>query len=137
MASTETLAALLKEPLTELPARWKVPAQEKLLAQARKTQAEGGADAYWEWVAEQLRWTKTWSRVREGHFPEFTYFPGATMNVCDNCVDRWAENPKTADKPAIVWEGEPGDTRTVTYRELRTETAKFANALLSLGVTAG
>jgi acetyl-CoA synthetase len=137
MATSDSLAALLKEPLTDLPAKWKVPAQEKLLAEARRRQAEGGADAYWEWVAEQFRWTKTWSKVREGDFPDFKYFAGATMNVCDNCVDRWAENPKTADKPAIIWEGEPGDTRTITYRQLKTETAKFASALLSLGVKQG
>lgn len=134
---TDSLSSLLTEPLTDLPARWKVPAQEKLLAEARALEAKGGPDAYWEWVASKFRWTKKWTKVREGDFPEFKYFAGATMNVCDNCVDRYAEDPKTADKRAIIWEGEPGDDRTVTYKELRDETARFANGLKSLGVKAG
>ena len=134
---TDSLGSLLTEPLTELPARWKVPAQAKILAEAREKEKTGGPDAYWEWVAEKFRWSKKWTKVREGDFPEFKYFASATMNVCDNCIDRYAEDPVRGDRRAIIWEGEPGDDRTVTYKELRDETARFANGLKSLGVEAG
>ena len=137
MATNDSLSTLLNAPLTELPERWVVPAQVALLAEARKIETEGGPDAYWEWVAKKFRWSKTWEVVRKGDFPSFEYFPGATMNVCDNCVDRHAEDPARADRKAVIWEGEPGDTRSLTYRELRGETVKLANGLRSLGVEAG
>ena len=65
-----------------------------------------------------FRWSNPWRAVREGGFGDLRYFPGGTINVADNCVDRHAENPNSADKPAVIWEGEDGDVRRVTYREL-------------------
>ena len=57
--------------------------------------------------------------------------------MADNCVDRWAEDPATADRAAVIWEGEPGDIRTVTYRQLRDEVSALAAGLLDLGVKQG
>jgi acetyl-CoA synthetase len=55
----------------------------------------------------------------------------------DNCVDRWAEDPARASRPAIIWEGEPGDVRTVTYAGLADQVSRLAGALASLGVAKG
>ena len=65
------------------------------------------------------------------------YFEGGTLNVADNCVDRHAEDPARADSPAVIWEGEDGAVRTLTYRMLRDDVAKCANGLKELGVVRG
>src|SRR5262245_66474135 len=80
---------------------------------------------------------RPWDEVRSGELPEFRYFTGGLINVADNCVDRWAEDPATADRPAVVWEGEPGDTRTVSYAELARESSSLAAGLLELGIGKG
>ncbi len=133
---TDNLTQLLATPLQLLRADWRSETQQETLRAAR-TLHEQSPDAYWAWAAEQQRWTNPWSAVRTGELGDFTYFDGGTMNVADNCVDRWAENPATADKPAIVWEGEPGDARTVTYSELADEVRRLSGALAELGVTKG
>ncbi len=133
---TDNLTQLLATPLQPLRAEWRSTAQNETLHHARALH-EQSPDTYWTWVAEQQRWTQPWTSVRTGEMGDFTYFNGGTMNVADNCVDRWAENPITADKPAIIWEGEPGDTRTVTYGELADEVNRLAGALAHLGVAKG
>src|ERR1700743_3562234 len=107
MSSTDTLSTLLAEPLLPWPDQWHVAEQAALLAEARGIERAGGPDAYWEWVAKKFRWMHPWNSVREGDFPAFKYFPGGMLNVCDNCVDRYAEDPQYAARPAITWEGEP------------------------------
>ena len=133
---TDNLTALLATPLQPLRDEWSSATQQDTLSAARALH-EQSPDTYWEWAAQQQRWTHQWSAVRTGELGDFTYFDGGTMNVADNCVDRWAENATTADKPAIVWEGEPGDTRTVTYRELADEVRQLSGALAQLGVGKG
>lgn len=130
----DSLAQLLDSPLRPLPAEWTVPDRVDGLRAAR---ALGDPDAYWEWVARQQRWSTPWHTVRSGEFEDFRYFEGGRLNVADNCVDRWAEDPATADRAAVVWEGEPGDTRTVTYAELAVEVSRLAAGLLELGVAKG
>jgi acetyl-CoA synthetase len=137
MSSTDTLSTLLAEPLLPWPDQWRVPAQAALLAEAREIERVGGPDAYWEWVAKKFRWMRPWRSVRDGNFPAFEYFSGGMLNVCDNCVDRYAEDPHYAARPAITWEGEPGDSATLSYAQLRTATARFANGLRALGVAQG
>ena len=66
-----------------------------------------------------------------------SYFAGGLINVADNCVDRWAEDPATADRAAVIWEGEPGDTRTLSYAELAAEVSALAAGLLALGIAKG
>jgi acetyl-CoA synthetase len=137
MPEQSSLAELISAPLQPLPDRWKSATQAADIAEARKVAEEGGIDAYWEWVAKKHRWMKPWDTVRSGELGDFRYFEGGLLNVADNCVDRWAEDPATAGTAAVVWEGEPGDTRTVTYAQLKAEVSSLAAGLLDLGVVAG
>jgi acetyl-CoA synthetase len=131
--SDDILAALLREPLIPLAPAHRSPAQEARLAEARRLDADG-PDAYWEWVARHFRWSRPWDSLRKGGFGDLSYFSGGTINVADNCVDRHAENPVTAGRTAIIWEGEDGAVRTLNYHALRDAVAKLANGLKSLGI---
>ena len=137
MGSTDSLSLLLKEPVVRLPEKWRVPAQAALLREARELERKGGADAYWEWVAKKFRWSTPWQTVRSGDFPDFKYFPGGMINACNNCVDRYAEDPAFASKPAVICEGEPGDVFALTYAQMRSAAARLANGLRALGVERG
>ncbi len=94
------------------------------------------SNAFWNSVADELDWFKRGDTVLEGEITDFKYFPGSLINVSYNCVDRHA-NGKRANKVAIAWEGENGDAKILTYKQLQREVAKFANVLLSLGVQKG
>ena len=93
-------------------------------------------EGFWAQQAETLRWSKKWDRVLEWTPPFAKWFSGGTLNLSENCLDRhvttWRKN-----KAAIVWEGEPGETRTLTYQELLREVGRFANVLKALGVHKG
>ena len=92
-------------------------------------------DAFWAKEAAELQWSVPWSVVLEWHAPFAKWFVGGRLNVAENCLDRHLET--RASKPAIVWEGEPGDERTLTYAELHAEVCKFANVLTGKGIAAG
>ena len=92
-------------------------------------------DAFWAKEAAELQWSVPWSVVLEWHAPFARWFVGGRLNVAANCLDRHLA--ARADKPAIVWEGEPGDQRTLTYAELHAEVCRFANVLAAKGVAAG
>ncbi|HEY1675486.1 MAG TPA: AMP-binding protein, partial [Streptosporangiaceae bacterium] len=132
----DNLSQLLATPLQPLQEQWRSAAQARRLEVARARHDES-PDSYWAWVAGQQRWMHPWDTVRTGELGDFTYFAGGRMNVADNCVDRWAEDPATAQKTAVIWEGEPGDVRTVSYAELASEVSRLAGALVELGVTKG
>jgi acetyl-CoA synthetase len=85
---------------------------------------------------ELLSWSKPWNTICEWNLPFAKWFVGGELNVSHNCLDRHVLAGR-GSKVAFYWEGEPGDTRAVTYQELLDETQKFANALLSLGVEKG
>ena len=93
-------------------------------------------EGFWAQQAETLRWSKKWDRVLEWTPPFAKWFSGGTLNLSENCLDRhvttWRKN-----KAAIIWEGEPGETRTLTYQELLREVGRFANVLKALGVHKG
>jgi acetyl-CoA synthetase len=93
-------------------------------------------EEFWSERAEELHWFERWSRVLEWDYPWAKWFVGGKTNVSYNCLDRhlttWRRN-----KAAILWEGEPGDTRTLTYGELHREVCRFANALKKLGIAPG
>jgi acetyl-CoA synthetase len=93
-------------------------------------------EGFWAEEAERLRWMKPWDQVLEWNLPFAKWFVGGQLNVSDNCLDRHVE-AGGGDKVAYHWEGEPGDTRTITYEELRDDVARFANALKSIGVRRG
>ena len=87
-------------------------------------------------ASELLHWNTPWDSILDWQLPYAKWFEGGTLNVSYNCVDRHVE-AGNGDKVAFHWEGEPGDTRTLTYRGLHREVCKFANVLKSLGVGVG
>jgi acetyl-CoA synthetase len=94
-------------------------------------------DAFWGRVAGELTWIKPWSKVLDwSGAPVAKWFVGGQINVSVNCLDRQVAEGR-GNKRAFVWEGEPGDTRTLTYSELLDEVCRCANALKSLGVKRG
>jgi acetyl-CoA synthetase len=99
-------------------------------------QAEQDLEGFWAEQAGRLHWTKPWDQVLEWELPFAKWFVGGQLNVSDNCLDRHVE-AGGGDKVAYHWEGEPGDTRTITYEELRDDVARFANGLKSIGVRRG
>jgi acetyl-CoA synthetase len=98
--------------------------------------ADADYEAYWAEQAQALRWLRGWDRVLEWSPPWSKWFVGGRLNVCDNCVDRHIAGA-LRNKAAIIWEGEPGDRRTLTYWDLYVEVRKFGNVLRSLGVGRG
>ncbi|MFI5248589.1 MAG: acetate--CoA ligase [Gemmatimonadales bacterium] len=97
--------------------------------------AAADPETYWASRARELDWFTPWNRVMEWTPPHVKWFLGGTLNVSVNCVDRHLATRR--DKPAIVWEGEPGDRRTLTYGELSREVNRCANALRTLGIRRG
>ena len=83
-----------------------------------------------------LDWFEEWHTILEWDLPFAKWFVGGTLNVSYNCLDRHVAAGK-GDKVAYHWEGEPGDTRTITYADLLAEVQRFANALKGLGVQKG
>ncbi|MEK7468873.1 MAG: acetate--CoA ligase [Planctomycetota bacterium] len=94
-------------------------------------------DVYWAGRAEELRWLKKWKKVCDWSEAPFSkWYVGGQLNASDNCLDRHVETWRK-NKAAIIWEGEPGDTRVLTYGDLHRETCRFANVLKGLGVRKG
>ena len=98
--------------------------------------ADKDPEGFWADFAKELDWSKPWDQVLDSQPPDAKWFVGGKLNVSVNCVDRHALGSRR-DKRAIVWEGEPGDTKTLTFGELHIEVQKFANVLKSLGVGHG
>jgi acetyl-CoA synthetase len=97
--------------------------------------AEDPAGFWAEW-ARELDWFQEWDRILDWDPPRARWFDGGKLNVAYNCLDRHIEGPRR-NKAALVWEGEPGDTRTYTYWDLHREVSRFANVLKDLGVGRG
>ncbi len=93
-------------------------------------------DAFWAEAAAELEWFAPWNAVCEGEMGHARWFTGGKLNLCHNCVDRHAAGER-AQKTALLWEGEPGEVRLLTYAELHAEVQRFANVLKSLGVRRG
>src|SRR5919198_222690 len=99
-------------------------------------QAGADPDGFWAEQAERLAWFRHWDTVMEWTPPFVRWFEGGRLNASYNCLDRHVE-AGGGDKVAFHWGGEPGEERTVTYRDLLEEVGRFANALRSLGVGKG
>ena len=100
-------------------------------------QAAADRLAFWDAQARNLTWSSPWAQTLDWTDPPFAkWFVGGTLNVAYNCVDRHVE-AGNGDRVALHFEGEPGDSRSITYAELQTEVSRAANALLALGVAAG
>ena len=95
-----------------------------------------GAEAFWAEQARELHWFRSWDQVLEWNPPHAKWFAGGRLNAAWNCLDRHLDGPR-AHKPALLWEGEPGDRRAFTYAQLAEEVGRFANVLKALGVGKG
>ncbi len=93
-------------------------------------------EAFWAEQAGELEWSKTWSKVLDWNPPWVKWFVGGKLNASVNCLDRHVRTARR-NKAALIWEGEPGDKRTLTYWDLYREVCQFANVLKSLGVKKG
>src|SRR5262245_46347961 len=83
---------------------------------------------FWAEQAESLTWVKRWSKVLEWKEPHAKWFVGGQLNISANCLDRHLVGPRR-NKAALIWEGEPGDVRVLTFQMLHREVCKFANVL--------
>ncbi|MFH0878922.1 MAG: acetate--CoA ligase, partial [Lentisphaerota bacterium] len=94
-------------------------------------------DAFWGRQArEHLVWSAPFHQVCEGTAPNMKWFTGGQLNASINCLDRHLDT-RRADKAALIWEGEPGEERTLTYRQLHGEVCRFANVLKRNGIVKG
>ena len=93
-------------------------------------------EAFWAEMASELEWMQPWEKVLEWKPPYAKWFLGGKLNASVNCIDRHVRTPRR-NKAALIWEGEPGDRRTLTYWDLYREVGTFANVLKSLGVKRG
>ena len=93
-------------------------------------------EAFWARLAGELEWMEPWHTVLEWQPPYAKWFVGGTLNASVNCIDRHVRTARR-NKAALIWEGEPGDRRTLTYWDLYREVNAFANVLKSLGVKRG
>ncbi|MED5448038.1 MAG: acetate--CoA ligase [Planctomycetota bacterium] len=99
--------------------------------------AKDDPDGFWgELARENLDWIEPFEQVSEGDMPDTKWFTGGKLNVTQNCLDRHLDNWRK-NKAAIIWEGEPGDTRVLRYQDLHREVCRFANVLKQLGVETG
>ncbi|HUL85051.1 MAG TPA: acetate--CoA ligase [Actinomycetota bacterium] len=129
------IEALLSER-REFPPSDAFRAQALVNDRALYERAEADHEAFWAEQAERLTWFRRWDTVMDWKPPWVTWFAGGSLNASYNCLDRHVENGG-GDKVAYHWEGEPGDTRTITYAELLEDVCRLANALRSLGVGKG
>ena len=132
--SNETLENILSETRTFPPSHAfaaQANAQPAIYAEANKDRL-----AFWERQAKALQWESPWSKVLEWTPPFAQWFIGGKINASVNCLDRHV-NEGRADRVAFYFEGEPGDTRTITYGQLLIDVKQAANALTELGVKTG
>src|ERR1051325_4356360 len=98
--------------------------------------ADKDPEGFWASFASELEWFRKWDKVLEWKPPHAKWFVGGTINASVNCVDRHVRTARR-NKAAIIWEGEPGEQRTLTYWDLYRQVGQFANVLKSLGVKRG
>jgi len=121
-------------PPAEFAAQAHVNSLEQYEALYRRSIAD--PEKFWAEIAAELHWFAPWTTVLEWKLPWAKWFVGGKINLCYNCVDRHALS-NGRDKVAILWEGEPGEVRKLTYGDLYLEVQKFANVLKGLGVRKG
>jgi len=133
--TTPEIAALLKEDRS-FPPPPEFAAAANVKDPAVYDRAAADPEKFWAEFAGELEWSTPWTRVLEWNPPHAKWFVGGKLNASVNCVDRhirtWRRN-----KAAIIWEGEPGERRTLTYWELHRDVCRFANVLRKLGIQKG
>ena len=93
-------------------------------------------EAFWARMAGDLTWIAPWSKVLDWKTPFARWFVGGKLNISANCLDRHVVGPRR-NKAAILWEGEPGERRVLTYHDLWRDMSRFANVLRGRGVKTG
>ena len=138
-SATTNIESLQREDrVFQPPPAFSKSAHIKTMAELEQLRAEASIDpeAFWARMAEELHWFKKWDTVLDWKAPHAEWFGGGKLNISYNCLDRhtssWRRN-----KAALIWEGEPGDERTLTYQQLHSEVCKFANVLKCAGVKPG
>jgi acetyl-CoA synthetase len=137
--SSPNITSVLKETRSFPPsAAFVANARVDEAEHARLTEwAENDPEGFWAAQAESLHWFYKWDKVFDGsNAPFYKWFTGGLLNASYNCLDRHLAGPHR-NKAAIIWEGEPGDTRTLTYQQLHYQVCKFANGLKKLGIGKG
>jgi acetyl-CoA synthetase len=104
--------------------------------EALRALADDDFEEFYADAAKDLDWFKPWDKVLEWNPPWAKWFVGGKLNLAHNCLDRHVAGPRR-NKAALIWEGEPGDKRTLTYQQLHREVCKLANVLTNLGIVAG
>jgi len=118
-------------PSEEFRSHANLKSQEEFNALYR--QSIDDPDTFWSKVAHELDWFSPWTQVLDWKFPFAKWFVDGKTNISHNCLDRHLTGARK-NKAAIIWEGEPGDTRTLTYQQLHHEVCRFANVIKKLGV---
>ncbi len=138
VGSQDIDSTLRENRLFPAPPEFSAKAHISSLEQYEALYRESIADPekFWATVADDLHWFQKWDRVLDWNLPLAKWFVGGKINLSYNCVDRHALGVR-ASKTALIWEGEPGEIRRLTYAELHVEVQKFANALKSLGIGKG
>ena len=121
-------------PPAEFAAKARVGSLAEYDAMYRRSVEE--PEAFWAEAAGELEWFRPWDAVLRGEGAGAEWFVGGQMNLCHNCVDRHVAAGR-GEKVALVWEGEPGEVRRLTYGELLAEVQKLASALKTMGVKRG
>src|SRR5204863_3067626 len=129
---------LVEKRIFKPPRDFAKNARIKSLAQYRRMYRESIRQPakFWAREASELLWHSKWKTVLEWKAPFAKWFVGGKLNVSENCLDRHLTGARR-NKAALIWEGEPGDERTLTYQQLHREVCKFANVLIHLGVHRG
>jgi acetyl-CoA synthetase len=131
-----TIEDFLSEDRTFAPSD-EVRARSLLAGRDLYAEASRGVEAFWaDQANDLLTWKQPFDSVLEWELPDARWFGGGTLNVAENCLDRHVD-AGYGDQVAYHWEGEPGDTRTITYAALRDEVAQVANVLRDFGVRKG
>ena len=135
--STDAIENLLREDRTFAPSDAFVrDANENDAEVYERTASEDGFRDFWTKEGNRLDWMEPWNELYTWEAPYAKWFIGGKLNVSVNCLDRHV-NAGLGERVAYFWEGEPGDTRTITYAELLDEVCRFTNALRGLGVKKG
>src|SRR5688572_7330741 len=138
-SKSSNIESLLKEqrvfkPAAEFSAQAHIQSPEAFEAFSKR--AAEDPEAYWSEIASQLHWFEKWNKVLDWELPFSRWFVGGKTNISYNCLDRHLTTARK-NKVAILWEGEPGETRALSYQMLHREVCRFANVLKSLGLKKG
>jgi acetyl-CoA synthetase len=133
------MESLLREnrvflPPADFAAKARIGSVEQYEAMYRRSVEQ--PEEFWAEAAGELEWFAPWTKVLDGEMGSAKWFIGGKLNLSHNCVDRHASGARR-DKVALLWEGEPGEVRRVTYGELHAQVQRFANVLKGLGIKRG